>query len=86
MKKAALITGAGERLGKAMALALAGMGYDIALHYNSSEKGAGRTAEEIKATGRKCEIFKADLSNTKDIKHLDGAGIPRVSILLASHQ
>ena len=70
MKKAALITGAGERLGKAMALALAGMGYDIALHYNSSEKGAGRAAEEIKAIGRKCEIFKADLSNTKDIKQL----------------
>jgi NAD(P)-dependent dehydrogenase (short-subunit alcohol dehydrogenase family) len=63
MKKTALITGAGERLGKAMALALAGMGYDIALHYNSSEKHAKKTAEEIKAIGRKCEIFKADLSN-----------------------
>lgn len=70
MKKAAFITGAGKRLGKEMALALAGMGYDIALHYNSSEKGARKTADEIKALGRKCEIFKADLSDTKGIKHL----------------
>jgi len=70
MNKAALITGAGGRLGRAMALALAGMGYDIALHYNSSEKGAGKTAEEIKAAGKKCEIFKANLSGIKGIKPL----------------
>jgi NAD(P)-dependent dehydrogenase (short-subunit alcohol dehydrogenase family) len=85
MKKAAFITGAGERLGKAMALALAGMGYDIALHYNSSEKGAGRTAEEIKAAGRKCEIFKADLSDTKGIKPLTARvfrAFPHCSLLI----
>ncbi len=70
MKKAAFITGAAERLGKAMALALAGMGYDIALHYNSSEKHAKKTAEEIKSLGRKCGIFKADLSDIKGIKPL----------------
>lgn len=70
MKKAALITGAGDRLGKAMALALAGMGYDIAVHYNSSGKGAERTAEEVKSLGRKCETFKADLSRIKSIEAL----------------
>lgn len=70
MKKAALITGAGDRLGKAMALALAGMGYDIAVHYNSSGKGAERTAEEIRSLGRKCETFKADLSRIKIIEAL----------------
>lgn len=70
MKKAALITGAGDRLGKAMALALAGMGYDIAVHYNSSGKGAERTAEEIRSLGRKCETFKADLSRIKSIEAL----------------
>lgn len=70
MKKAAFITGAAERLGKAMALALAGMGYDIALHYNSSEKHAKKTAEKIISLGRKCEIFKADFSDIKGIKPL----------------
>ncbi len=52
MDKAALITGAGERLGRAMAVALAGMGYDIAVHYNRSREGAERTDEEIKSLGR----------------------------------
>lgn len=70
MKKAVLFTGAGDRLGKAMALALAGMGYDIAVHYNSSGKGAVKTAEEIRSLGRRCEIFKADLSRIKSIEAL----------------
>ncbi len=70
MKKAAFITGAGKRLGKEIALALAGMGYDIALHFSNSESEAKETAEEIKAKGRKCEIFKADLSDIKSIKTL----------------
>jgi NAD(P)-dependent dehydrogenase (short-subunit alcohol dehydrogenase family) len=85
MKKAAFITGAGKRLGKEMALALAGMGYDIALHYNSSEKHAKKTAEEIKSLGRKCEIFKADLSNTKRIKPLTARvfrAFPNCSLLI----
>lgn len=70
MRKAALITGGGKRLGREMALALAGMGYDIALHYNISEKGAGKTSDDILATGRKCEAFKADLSDINCIKTL----------------
>jgi NAD(P)-dependent dehydrogenase (short-subunit alcohol dehydrogenase family) len=70
MNKAALITGGGKRLGQAIAFALAGTGYDIALHYNTSEKGAGKTADEIKALGRKCEAFKADLSDIRNTKTL----------------
>jgi len=74
MKKAALITGGGARLGKAMALALAEWGYDIAVHYNRSEMEAGNTAGEVKARGGRCEVFKADLSNIKNTIAL----IPRV--------
>lgn len=70
MGKAALITGGGKRLGRALALALAEMGYDIALHYNSSEEEAKSTAEEIKAMGRASEIFKADLMSLKEITSL----------------
>mgnify|MGYP001954302491 CR=1 FL=1 len=46
MCKAALITGGGKRLGKAMSLYLADRGYNIALHYNSSDKEAKETEEE----------------------------------------
>ncbi|MEW6145150.1 MAG: SDR family oxidoreductase [Thermodesulfobacteriota bacterium] len=70
MKKAAFITGAGKRLGREMAIALADMGYDVALHYNTSVNGIRKTADEIKALGRKCEIFKADLSNIRNTKTL----------------
>lgn len=70
MNKAAIVTGGGKRLGQAMALALADMGYDIAVHYNGSLRDARDTAAEIKAKGRKCEIFRADLSLTKSINAL----------------
>jgi NAD(P)-dependent dehydrogenase (short-subunit alcohol dehydrogenase family) len=70
MNKAALITGGGRRLGRDIAFELAGMGYDIALHYNTSEKGARKTADEIKSLGRKCKVFKADLSDIRNTKTL----------------
>ena len=47
----ALVTGGSIRIGKAISLALAARGYDIALHYNSSEAASVQTAEEIKAYG-----------------------------------
>lgn len=63
------------RLGREIALALASSGYDIAIHYRSSEEESAKTAAEIKAMGRRCEIFKADLLDMKDTRSL----IPRVS-------
>lgn len=57
----ALVTGAGKRLGRAMALYLAGRGHDIALHYASSHDEAEALAAEIRAMGRKAQTFQADL-------------------------
>lgn len=74
MAKAALITGGGARIGKAIAVALAGMGYDIAIHYNSSEKEAKQTSEEIRSAGAGCEIFKCDISTSAERRSL----IPKV--------
>jgi pteridine reductase len=59
---AALVTGGGRRVGRAIALALAGKGYDIALHYSSSRMGAEEAAEEIRALGRKVALFPCDLA------------------------
>ena len=74
MSKAALITGGGMRLGKAMALTLAELGYDIALHYNSSASESEKTEGEIRSLGRSCEIFKADLLKMEEVRTL----VPRV--------
>jgi len=61
----ALITGAAKRIGKAIALHCATLGYNIALHYHHSKKEAKLTEEEIKAQGVTCTLFSCDLSKSK---------------------
>ncbi len=65
MTPAILITGAGARLGKALALRFAREGHDIALHYNTSDTGAYQVASAIEAMGRKATLHQADLSDSK---------------------
>ena len=57
----ALVTGAGKRLGRAMALYLAGRGYDVAVHYASSKAEADAVVAEITAMGRRAVALHADL-------------------------
>jgi NAD(P)-dependent dehydrogenase (short-subunit alcohol dehydrogenase family) len=61
------VTGAALRLGKAMALDLAGRGADIVVHYNKSEAEARATAEQIEALGRRVLVVQADLSQVDQI-------------------
>lgn len=57
----ALVTGAGKRLGRAMALYLAGRGYDVAVHYAESQDAAEAVVAEIHAMGRQAVALRADL-------------------------
>lgn len=57
----ALVTGSGKRLGRAMALYLAGRGFDVAIHYQSSADEAEATAAEARAMGVAAQTFRADL-------------------------
>ncbi|MGP3698372.1 SDR family oxidoreductase [Rhodobacter sp. NSM] len=57
----ALVTGAGRRLGREIALWLARRGYDVAVHYASSEEAAQDVVREIRALGRQAEALRADL-------------------------
>jgi len=61
--KTALVTGAGDRLGKAMAIALGKAGYTVAVHYNRSAKKAEDVAATINSSGSKAQTFQADLSD-----------------------
>ena len=61
MIKRALVTGAGKRLGRAMALYLAERGFDVAVHHNASRDDADEVVEAIRAMGRKAVAVKADL-------------------------
>jgi len=57
----ALVTGGARRLGRAMCLYLARRGYDVAVHYSSSQAEAEGLATEIRAIGRKAVCLRADL-------------------------
>mgnify|MGYP003625749006 CR=1 FL=1 len=58
---AALVTGGGRRLGRAMALYLAQRGYDVAVHFAGSEVAADEVVSEIRAMGRRAVALQADL-------------------------
>lgn len=57
----ALVTGAGQRLGRAMALYLARRGADVAVHYAGSRDAAEAVVAEIRALGRHAIALQADL-------------------------
>ena len=68
--KRALVTGAGARLGQAMAKALGEDGYAVAVHYRSSTAGAEETAAYIREQGSSAALVKADLSVEQDTANL----------------
>ncbi len=57
----ALVTGGAKRLGREMALYLAARGYDVAVHYASSQAAADAVVDEIRALGCKAQALPADL-------------------------
>jgi NAD(P)-dependent dehydrogenase (short-subunit alcohol dehydrogenase family) len=61
--RAVLVTGAGKRLGRQIALTLAAQGWDVAVHCRSSHMEAVATAVDIEALGRRAVVLSADLSD-----------------------
>jgi pteridine reductase len=85
--RVALVTGAGKRLGRAVALRLAGEGADVAVHYGKSEAEARVVVGEIEAMGRRAAAFSAELTDVLAIQKLvnDVAGhFGRLDILINS--
>jgi NAD(P)-dependent dehydrogenase (short-subunit alcohol dehydrogenase family) len=68
--KRAVVTGAGKRLGRAMALYLAGRGYDVAVHYSSSETEAQQVVADIQAMGQKAVALQADILQEEQVERL----------------
>ena len=61
--RVALVTGAGKRLGREIALCLAGQGWDVAVHCRASRTEAEATATDIRALGRRATVLCADLAD-----------------------
>lgn len=62
----ALVTGAGKRLGRAMALSLARCGYDVAVHFHSSADAAEAVVRDIEGLGRRAVALQADLLQERE--------------------
>jgi pteridine reductase len=60
--RVALVTGAGHRVGRALAVALGGRGMRVAVHYRGAEAGAAETCRLVAAAGGEAHPFRADLA------------------------
>ncbi|MDJ0994388.1 MAG: SDR family oxidoreductase [Dinoroseobacter sp.] len=82
---AALVTGAGKRLGAAMALYLAERGFDVAIHYANSAAEADSVADSVRALGRNAVTLQADLledSETESLIARANAALGQLSVLV----
>jgi 3-oxoacyl-[acyl-carrier protein] reductase len=68
--KVALVTGSAKRLGKELALRLAGAGYFTWVHYLSSPREAKSVLAAIKAKGGSGALLKGDMGSREDIKSM----------------
>lgn len=85
--RVALVTGAGRRVGRALALALGRRGCDVAVHYHGSEAGARDTARAIEADGVRARTFAADLTQSEAPAELAArvvAAFDRLDVLINS--
>lgn len=60
---AALVTGGGRRIGRAICLELARAGFDVVIHYRTSGEEAAGVAREVEALGRRAVALSADLTD-----------------------
>lgn len=81
----AFITGAGIRIGRAVARALGRAGYDVALHANRSVDALESLAEELRGLGREVTLYSADLTDGRAVDALGArvrAAHPALDVLV----
>ena len=62
---AALVTGSAKGIGRALALMLADEGYDVAVHYRTSQREAEEVAREVEARGVSAVLLQADVTDAE---------------------
>jgi NAD(P)-dependent dehydrogenase (short-subunit alcohol dehydrogenase family) len=83
MLRNVLVTGAAKRLGRAIALDLAGAGWNVAIHYNSSENDADNVAQAARAFGAEAALLKCDLSKEAETAALVARAVKELGPLTA---
>ncbi|MFC7377021.1 SDR family oxidoreductase [Brevundimonas sp. GCM10030266] len=78
---AALVTGGGKRIGKAICLELARAGFDIVVHYRGSRDAAEAVADEVRALGRRAATVSGDLSREDQVRGIVPAAVAAIGPL-----
>jgi NAD(P)-dependent dehydrogenase (short-subunit alcohol dehydrogenase family) len=81
----ALVTGGARRIGRSIALALAGAGARVAVHYNTSKADAEATQSEIEKQGGEAFLIQGDISQVAEARRVAEAALAhsgRVDILI----
>jgi 3-oxoacyl-[acyl-carrier protein] reductase len=68
--KVALVTGGARDIGRAISVALAGIGADVVVNYHGSEAAAAETVKQIQALGRRAIAVRADVTKKADIDRM----------------
>ena len=82
---AALVTGGGKRIGRAICLELASAGFDVAIHHRHSDDEAAEVARAVEALGRRAVTLSADLADavaTHDLVGRASAALGPLSVLV----
>lgn len=66
----ALVTGASRGIGRAIAIALAGAGHDVAVNFARNQSAADEVKRQIEAVGRTAHLIQADISDSDDRQRL----------------
>jgi pteridine reductase len=85
--RVALVTGAGKRLGRAIALRLAREGMHVGVHYRGSAREAAEVVGQIEELGQKASAIRADLRSVDEIRRLlqeAGNELGRLDLLVNS--
>lgn len=73
----ALVTGGSRGIGRAIAIALAEEGADVAINYQRNEALAKEVAQDIGRMGRAAEIYQADVSDPEQVSRMRDAIVKR---------
>ena len=74
MSRSIFITGAGRRIGRALAVRFAREGWGVAVHYSSSEEKARATYDEVRALGVPASLVQADVRDREAIREAIATG------------
>ncbi|MDO9445415.1 MAG: SDR family NAD(P)-dependent oxidoreductase, partial [Dehalococcoidia bacterium] len=73
--RTALVTGGSRGIGRAISLRLAADGADIAINYHANPDAAAAVAAEVRALGRRVEVYQADVAEEADCTRLAEAAL-----------